>query len=102
MSPANVSPTPPDTDTPSPVLAEVLAGQGLSLSQAARRFPPARLARPVSPSCVWRWAREGVRLPSGGRLRLEVCRLAGRWVTSESALQRFLAAQQDDTAPSPL
>jgi hypothetical protein len=86
----------------SPVLSEVLAGQGLSLCQAARRFPPARRDRPVSPSCVWRWMREGVRLPSGERLRLEGCRVSGRWLTSEPALMRFLAAQQTgDTTATP-
>jgi hypothetical protein len=85
------------------VLTEVLAGHGLSLAQAARRFPPARRDRPVSPSCVWRWMREGVRLPSGERLRLEGCRISGRWLTSEPALLRFLMAQQADdsqTLPS--
>ena len=87
----------------SSVLSEIVAGRGLSLSQAARRFPSARLGRPVHSSCVWRWMREGVRLPDGRTIRLECARVAGRWLTSEPALERFLAAQTPatDSAPMP-
>ena len=77
----------------SPVLSEIVSGKGLSLSQAARRFPSSRLGRPVHSSCVWRWIASGVRLPSGEVVRLEVARLSGRWLTSEPAIERFLAAQ---------
>jgi len=77
----------------SSVLSEIVAGLGLSLTQAARRFPPARLGRPVHASCVWRWMHDGVRLPDGTIVRLEAARLSGRWLTSEPAIERFLAAQ---------
>ncbi len=77
------------------IAAEVLAGSGLSLAQAARRFPSFRQNRPVHPSCVFRWIRQGVRLPDGRRVQLEAIRLAGRLLTSEQALARFLADQQD-------
>jgi hypothetical protein len=80
------------TDT-APILAEIAAGLGLPLSQASRRFPSARQDRPVSPSCVWRWIFKGVRLPDGRIVRLEAARLAGRWLTSGPAIERFLAAQ---------
>jgi hypothetical protein len=84
-------------------LSEIVAGLGLSLSQAARRFPSARQGRPVHSSCVWRWAREGVRLPDGYVVRLECARVSGRWLTSEPALERFIAAQTPtpDVASSP-
>jgi hypothetical protein len=85
----------------SSVLSEIVAGRGLSLSQAARRFPSARLGRPVHSSCVWRWMREGVRLPGGRTIRLECARVAGRWLTSEPALERFLAAQTPSTGSAP-
>jgi hypothetical protein len=77
----------------SPILSEITAGLGLSLTQAARRLPSARRGRPVHSSCVWRWINNGVRLTSGEVVRLEAARLAGRWLTSEPALERFLAAQ---------
>ena len=67
--------------------------QLLSLAQAARLFPPARLGRPVSPSTVWRWIRRGVRIEGGGVVRLEAVRLSGRWLTSREAIGRFAAAQ---------
>jgi hypothetical protein len=37
--------------------------------------------------------RDGVRLPDGRIVRLEAARLSGRWLTSERAIERFLAAQ---------
>ena len=77
----------------SPVLSEIVAGKGLSLTQAAKRFPSARQGRPVHSSCVWRWMRDGVRLRDGLIVRLEAAKISGRWLTSEPALARFIAAQ---------
>jgi hypothetical protein len=65
----------------------------LTMAQAARRFPPARLGRPVSPATVWRWCRKGVRVPGGGTVYLECVRLSGRWLTSVEAISRFVARQ---------
>ena len=64
----------------------------LSLAQAARLFPPARLGRSVCASTVWRWCRKGVRV-EGGLVRLEAVRLSGRWLTSREAISRFVARQ---------
>jgi hypothetical protein len=64
----------------------------LSLAQAARILPPGRKGRPTSLSCVLRWILTGIRLPSGGVVRLEAVRLGGRWLTSREALQRFATA----------
>jgi Protein of unknown function (DUF1580) len=65
----------------------------LSLAQAARRFPPYRQGRPVSPSCLWRWCFDGVKVPGGGVVKLEAVRVSGRWLTSLEALSRFVARQ---------
>ena len=85
----------------SSISAEVLAGAGLSLSQAARRFPPFREGKSVSPSTVFRWIHSGVRLPDGTRVRLEACRLGGRWLTSGPAIERFIHAQTPSLETNP-
>lgn len=85
---------PHSTPTPtSPVLAEIAAGLGISLSEAARRLPSHRRGRPVHSSCVWRWISRGVTLPTGELVFLQAAKLSGRWLTTGPALQRFLAAQ---------
>jgi hypothetical protein len=86
----------------SPVVAEIAAGHGLNLGAAARRFPPYRENKPVNPSTVFRWIKDGVRLPGGSRVRLEAVRLGGRWLTSGPAIERFIACQtpQFNDAPA--
>jgi hypothetical protein len=64
----------------------------LSLADAAKLVPPARLGRPVSFQCVLRWVLEGSRAPDGRAVKLEALRVGGRWVTSREALQRFAEA----------
>jgi hypothetical protein len=81
------------TVTETTVTTEVLAGAGLSLSQAAGRFPAFRENKPISPGTVYRWISDGVRLPDGSRVRLEAVRLGGRWLTSGPAIARFIARQ---------
>jgi hypothetical protein len=85
------------------LLQEISDGSGEPLSRAARRFPAYRLGRPVTLSCLVRWITAGVRGPDGERIRLEAARLAGRWLTTPQAVQRFIAAQTPDldTAPVP-
>ena len=65
----------------------------VSLSQAGRLLPPGRRGRPVTLSCLLRWVQDGVKLPSGETVRLEACRMGGRWITSFEALQRFAVRQ---------
>jgi len=81
---------------------DIRSEQLLSLPQAARRFPPGRRDRPVSPSTIWRWIATGVKLPDGRRVKLGGVRLSGRWLTSIEAIERFIIAQTpapaDDTA----
>jgi hypothetical protein len=83
------------------VIEEIARGEGVSLSQAARRLPSNRGGRPVHTSCILRWISGGIRLADGRVVRLEAARVAGRWLTSEGALQRFIAAQTPDTSPIP-
>jgi hypothetical protein len=78
------------TDT---LLEEIEAGQGETLTRAARRVPRTRQDRPVTIGCLVRWIADGVRGPDGQRIRLEAARLAGRWITTPGAIRRFVQAQ---------
>ena len=92
-----------NTQSP-PVIAEVLAGDGLSLAEAARVVPSFRPGRPTHAATIWRWATKGVRLQDGSLVRLETCRIGGRQMTSRAALGRFIRAQTPlaDTEPGPM
>lgn len=81
--------------------AAILTETVLSLPDAARRLPPYRRGRPVSVSCILRWALSGVRAPGGGKVHLEAVRCGGRWLTSVEALERFALAQTPDRANRP-
>src|SRR5690348_1694058 len=86
------------------VIDEVLAGDALSLAEAARLVPAFRPGKPTHAATIWRWAARGVRLPYGTVLKLETCRCGGRQMTSRAALGRFIAAQTPpaDTDPGPM
>ena len=73
----------------------LLDEQLLSFSQVARVLPPGRNGRPVAPSTVFRWVRDGVR-----GIRLEAIRIGGRWLTTREAVARFSAALTAAEAPS--
>lgn len=77
-----------------PAAPNLVTEKLISFAQAAAMFPPFRRGRPVSPSCVWRWFRHGVRLGNKQVVRLEAVRLAGRHLTSVEAVHRFVIAQQ--------
>ncbi len=77
----------------SDILSEIVTGHGLTLSQAAIRFPSYRRGRPVSLGCVARWVIDGVRGPDGQRVHLEAARLSNRWITTPQAIARFIGAQ---------
>ncbi len=85
--------------------ADILSETTVSLGAAARSLPPSRRGRPVSISCLFRWIRDGVKLPSGVVVRLEAVRLGGRWITSIEALKRFADRQtpdfEDGRSPTP-
>lgn len=56
----------------------------ISISQAAALVP----GRP-SPSCVWRWCRQGIKSRSGLRVRLRHVRLGGRLFTTRPWIDEF-------------
>ncbi len=89
--------------TPTDIVSEIAAGSGLSLAQAARRFPSYRGNRPCNPSTVFRWLATGVVTADGRRVKLEAARVAGRYLTTEAAISRFIRAQTphpaDTSAP---
>lgn len=90
------------TPEPTPVtdiLAEIQAGEGLSLSAAGRLFPGHRGGRAVDPSTVFRWVTKGT-TAGGRRVRLEAVRAGSRWLTSRPAVARFVTALTDAAAPA--
>lgn len=90
-------------DSPSQVIQEILSGDALGMSAAARKVPPHRESgRGRShPSTVWRWILTGAKGP-GGVVRLEAARVGGRWLTSAAALARFFAALTPAIDPPPV
>jgi hypothetical protein len=89
-------------ETPS-VIHEILNGDALSLSQAARKIPPHRGdGNHAHPSCIWRWIVVGAKGPNGDIVKLDAARLAGRWCTSAAALARFFEVLTPSTdSPTP-
>src|SRR5262249_30643192 len=77
------------------------AGQGETLTRAARRGPRTRQNRPVTLSCLLRWISTGVMGADRQRIRLEAARLAWKWGTTPGAIRRFGAAQTPRQAGSP-
>jgi hypothetical protein len=75
----------------------------ISFMEAARKLPPSRGGRPVSFSCILRWATQGIPGPDGRRVRLEAVRVGGRWLTSEEALARWAEqlTPRLDSEPAP-
>jgi hypothetical protein len=74
------------------LISEILTGDALTLSQAARKLVPHR-GSGVAPSTIWRWHRIGVIAPDGRRIHLQLARVGAKWMTSAAALARFIAAQ---------
>jgi hypothetical protein len=69
-----------------PTLAICLSEEVLSLTNAAKRLPARRGDRPPHVSCLFRWAKHGLR-----GVRLETIRVGGTLCTSREALERFFA-----------
>lgn len=68
----------------------------------ARRFPSHRRDGHITPQCLWRWATRGVRLQDGRTVRLKAIKVAGRFLSSLSAIERFVAAQNEPIDGPPL
>ena len=71
----------------------------MSLSAAGRLFPGHRGGKCVDPSTVFRWVTKGLRTPARRVVKLEAVRVGGRWITSNGAVARFVAALTDDAVP---
>src|SRR5438105_1750017 len=52
----------------STVLAEITAGKGLTLVQAASRYPATRGTGRLHSSTLWRWIRQGIVAANGSRV----------------------------------
>jgi hypothetical protein len=84
----------PPSSTPR-VLAEITSGKGLTLLQAANRYPATRGTGRLHSSTMWRWIKKGICAADGRRVFLEAARISNRYLTSEPALLRFAAAQSE-------
>jgi hypothetical protein len=85
----------------SPIISEIVEGNGLSMSDAGRIVPALRGNRRTNPATIWRWVCRGHRLPDGSVIKLEAAKLAGRWLTSRAALARFLERVTAASTPVP-
>jgi len=84
-----------------------LLKQALNFSHAAREWlPHSRSGRPVHPSVLGRWADRGI-VVNGQRVYLDTWRVGGQRMTTQDAVEKFLAAlnsgsqtsnQEDKTA----
>lgn len=91
-----------DATTPTPtVIAEILAGEGMTLSDAARLCPASRGQGRVSPTTLLRWVTDGAPRHDGTLVRLEAARYGRRWLVSRSSLARFIQSLTPMSTPPP-
>lgn len=81
---------------------EISQGQGLYLSEACGLLPRYRRGAKVTIGCLVRWITSGVKGHDGITVKLEAARLANRWITTRSAIARFLAAQSPNIENRPI
>ena len=77
----------------------------VTLHEAAQTFPSNRAGKKMNFSTIWRWGLKGVLAIDGRRVRLEMARVGGRWLTSKEAIERFSAALTPTNlaaAPAPI
>jgi|SRR6266404_695651 len=77
-------------------MIDVNAEELISLSEALRILPPGRCNKRPHLSTILRWILTGV-----DGVRLEACRLGGRWLTSRQEIQRFVERLTPDLADCP-
>src|SRR5258707_14505880 len=75
------------------LLEEIERGERYNLKKLTTLIQPTRNDRPVTLSCVLRWVNPGVKMSDGTRIKLEAARLSNKWITTSSALRRFIIAQ---------
>jgi hypothetical protein len=76
-------------------LAISLSEEIRSLTNATKFLPSRRGDRPPHVSCLFRWARHGLR-----GVRLETIRVGGTLCTSKEALERFFARLAELDGPN--
>jgi len=76
-------------------LAISLAEQTVTLTNATKLLPARRGGRPVHASCLFRWAKHGLR-----GVRLETIRVGGTLCTSREALEGFFARLAELDGPN--
>ena len=75
--------------------------QAACLSHAARQWlPPARSGNPVHPSVLTRWSDRGIIAADGTRVYLHTWRVGGQRMTTQAAIEGFLAALNAGTHTS--
>ncbi len=88
--------------TTNQVMDEIAEGRGRTCTAAARCFPAHKGdAESLDPSTIWRWMARGVKLADGRTLHLEAARVAGRILTSDGAIRRFIEAQAVESQATP-
>jgi hypothetical protein len=80
-------------------MPSLLSENLIHLSDVAKRVPAGRGKR-LHTSTVFRWTREGVRGPSGEKIRLESLKVGKYWFTSNEALERFITATNNVPQPA--
>ena len=86
------------TDIVTQLLAEIEAGNGLTLGAAGR------VLGGTDPSTVFRFIKRGSRSEAGEIVRLSATRIGSRWWTTRPAIARFMRALTgivDPTASKP-
>jgi len=85
------------------LLAEIEAGEGLGLAAAGRLFPAYRGKGNMNPATVWRWVMKGQKSSRGAVVKLEAVRVGGRWLTTRSAVARFVTTltELEELEPAP-
>lgn len=87
----------------SQIVHEVADGHGIRPAVVARLIPGEVAGQPVTPRTIRNWCTHGLRSRLGVLVRLEHVRMGTRFLTSEAAVQRFLARLNDvePAAPKP-
>lgn len=83
------------------VLNDIQNGDSaLTLSQASHLPLIKKNGRAPAASTLWRWSTSGVKVAGGRRVKLEVARNGGALVTSQAAVDRFVARLTDPALPA--
>jgi hypothetical protein len=77
------------------LVSQILNEGAEGFTVLAKRIPSSRRAGPLTPQALWRWATKGIRRPDGQVVKLEVVRVAGRFLSSWPAVERFIQAQNE-------